>query len=147
MRWCLRRGRPTGRPHFRFLASKTLDRTSIAHPRMPTALFTDTPLQEVKVDIERRWTCSQCGSLLAVDRADRLHVKIRKLHYIIDGSDFRVTAICRHCGTVTETMRRHLDRADVWPAPTPETRDVQEANEAHRRPARKAERNDRPMES
>jgi transcription elongation factor Elf1 len=99
------------------------------------------------VHTERRWSCCQCGSLLAVERAERLHVKIGKLHYIIDGRDFRVTAVCRRCGAVTEFSRNSSIPANVGPSLTPETQDVRKANEAHRRPARKAERNDRPMDS
>ena len=99
------------------------------------------------MDAERRWSCCRCGSLLAVERAERLHVKIRKLDYIIDGPAFRVTAVCRHCGSVSELSRNQLVPAPAGQTPLPETLDVQQAHEVHRRPARKAERNDRPMES
>ena len=88
------------------------------------------------MDAEKRWCCSQCGSLLGLLRSERLHIKIRKLHYIIDGRSTRVTAVCRHCGSVTE----------ICPSTTTETLDVQQAHEAHRRPARKAERNERHVE-
>ena len=93
------------------------------------------------MDAERRWVCSGCRSLLAVGRGERLHIKIRKLHYIIDGASFRVTAVCRHCGAVTECSQGATESAA--PVVSPETHDVQQANEAHRRPARKAERNER----
>lgn len=99
------------------------------------------------MDAERRWACSGCRSLLAVARAERLHIKIRKLHYIIDGASFRVTAVCRHCGAVTEFRQDAADPARAGAATSTETPDVQQANEAHRRPARKAERNDRQLDA
>lgn len=96
---------------------------------------------------EHRWSCSQCGSLLAVERAERLHIKLRRLHYIIDGPAFRVTAVCRHCGAVTEFSPTRSNPTVVGSTPYPETLDVQQASEAQRRPARKVERNDRPVDS
>lgn len=98
------------------------------------------------MDAERRLICCTCGSLLALERAERLHIKIRKLHYIIDGAAFRVTAVCRHCGAVTEFSQNAAAPHGASAATSTETRDVQQANEAHRRPARKAERNERHVE-
>src|SRR5690242_12110387 len=98
------------------------------------------------MSVEQRWTCEHRQCLLGIERGGRLHIKTGQLHYIVEAPSFRVTAVCRRCGSVSALDRDGQTRHE-GASSTTETPDVQQANEAHRRPARKAERSDRHLES
>lgn len=52
--------------------------------------------------MEREWRCQKCNTLLGVGREARLHLRYKEAQYIVDGCDFKVTAVCRNCSTVNE---------------------------------------------
>lgn len=54
--------------------------------------------------MEWKWHCSECETLLGVERGVRLHLRYKQAQYIVGGSDYNVTAVCRNCSTVNERI-------------------------------------------
>ena len=50
---------------------------------------------------EKEWRCRQCGTLLGVERAGRLHLKYKTAQYVVSG---QVMAVCRRCSEISETV-------------------------------------------
>ena len=49
---------------------------------------------------EKAWRCRQCGTLLGVERAGRLHLKYKTAQFVVSG---QVMAVCRRCSEISET--------------------------------------------
>jgi phage FluMu protein Com len=50
---------------------------------------------------EKEWRCRQCGTLLGVERGDRLHLKDKTAQFVVSGP---VMAVCRRCSEINETV-------------------------------------------
>jgi hypothetical protein len=46
------------------------------------------------------WRCMNCSGKLGVKDGTCLVVKYKDLQWVVDGSDFNVTILCRHCSTL-----------------------------------------------
>lgn len=52
------------------------------------------------VSPEREWRCVACGTLLGIEREQKLHLRYKSAEYLVSGS---VTATCHRCATRNET--------------------------------------------
>jgi RNase P subunit RPR2 len=52
--------------------------------------------------VEKKWRCTECDTLLGVERGARLHLRYKQAQYLVDGGDYNVIAVCRNCSTVNE---------------------------------------------
>ena len=55
--------------------------------------------------MEKEWRCSECNSLLGIEKGAHLRLRHKRAQYVVDGGDYSVIAVCRKCSTINERGR------------------------------------------
>ncbi|HMA91992.1 MAG TPA: hypothetical protein VKP30_04860 [Polyangiaceae bacterium] len=50
---------------------------------------------------ETEWICHQCGTLLGIERAGRMHLKYKRSQFLVTG---KILAVCRRCSEINEIV-------------------------------------------
>lgn len=53
--------------------------------------------------METKWCCSKCGALLGVDDGKQVAIRYKEAQYLVGGTDYAVTTVCRQCHTLNST--------------------------------------------
>ena len=62
--------------------------------------------------MNRKWLCVKCNALLGQEQGASLHIRYRQdVQILIEGLDYRLTRVCRRCGTLNAWRVEELRQA------------------------------------